>query len=135
MNEQNTRQSNALAGLTIQTDITLWLMLLQGIKKSHKLSRVEAFYDLIDRHCIAMLKGEDDHINGTIHNMAKSWGWDRETVAKFLDNLQQLGMVTIDTNGNRKTIRLNCVTLPKTDSGVSEKPSDVKTPSSSTNWT
>ena len=135
MNEHNTRQSNALAGLTIQTDIALWQLLLQGIKKSHKLSRVEAFYDLIDRHCIAMLKGEDGHISGTIHNMAKSWGWDRETIAKFLDNLQQLGTVTVDTNGNRKTVRLNCVTLPKTDSGASEKPSDVKTPSSSTNGT
>ena len=106
MNEQNTQQNNALAGLTIQTDIALWRLLLQGMKKSHKLSRVEAFYDLIDRHCIAMLKGEDDHINGTIHNMAKSWGWDRETVAKFLDNLQQLGAVTLDTDGSRKTVRL-----------------------------
>ncbi len=135
MNEQNTQQNNALAGLTIQTDIALWRLLLQGMKKSHKLSRVEAFYDLIDRHCIAMLKGEDDHISGTIHNMAKAWGWDRETVAKFLDNLQQLGMVTIDTDGNRKTVRLNCVTLPKMYSGASEKPSDVKIPSSATNGT
>lgn len=135
MNEQNTQQNNALAGLTIQTDIALWRLLLQGMKKSHKLSRVEAFYDLIDRHCIAMLKGESDHIAGTIHNMAKAWGWDRETVAKFLDNLQQLGMVTIDTDGNRKTVRLNCVTLPQMNSGASEEPSDVKTPSSATNGT
>ena len=94
MNEQNTQQNNALAGLTIQTDIALWRLLLQGIKKSHKLSRVEAFYDLIDRHCIAMLKGEDDHISGTIHNMAKAWGWDRAKVHGHLqsqDCAQSLG--------------------------------------------
>ena len=133
MNEQSTQQNNALSDLKIQTDIALWQLLLQGMKKSHKLSRVEAFYDLIDRHFIAMLKGESDYLSGTIHNMAKTW--DRETVAKFLDSLQQLGVVTLSTDGNRKTVRLNCVTLPKMSSGDSENPSDTKTPSSPTNGT
>lgn len=132
MNENNPQKNNALAGLKIQTDIALWQLLLQGIKKSHKMSRVEAFYDLIDRHCIAMLKGENNHISGTIHSIAKAWGWDRETVAKFLEHLQKLGMVTINNDGNRKAIMLNCITLPKMDSGASEKPSDAKTPSFAT---
>lgn len=135
MNQQNTQQNNALAGLTIQTDIALWQLLLQGMKKSNKLSRAEAFFDLIDRHCIAMLKGENDHISGTIHNMAKAWGWDRDTVARFLDNLQQLGVVTINSDGNRKTVRLNCVTLTKTNPGASQMPSDAKTPSPAANGT
>lgn len=134
MTEQNVRQNNVLANVRIQTDIALWKLLLQGSKKSHKMSRVEAFYDLIDRHCIAVLKGEDGHINGTVHNMAKTWGWDRETVAKFLDNLEQLGAVTIDMDGHRKTIRVNCVKTV-TNSGASQKPSDVIFPSSSTNGT
>ena len=135
MNEQNTQQNNALAGLTIQTDIALWRLLLQGMKKSHKLSRVEAFYDLIDRHCIAMLKGEDGHTSGTIHNMAKAWGWDRDTVGRFLDSLQQLGMLTIITDGNRKTFQLNCVTVHGTVSGDTHEPSEAKTPSPATNGT
>ena len=135
MNEIIPQNNNALAGLKIQTDIALWQLLLQGIKKSHKMSRVEAFYDLIDRHCIAMLKGENNHISGTIHSMAKAWGWDRETVAKFLEHLQKLGMVTINNDGNRKAIMLNCITLPKMDPGDSEKPSDTKTPSFATKGT
>lgn len=129
MNERSTQQNNALAGLTIQTDIAFWRLLLQGVGKSHKFTRTEAFYDLIDRHCIALLKGEGDHVSGSINSMAKTWGWDRETVARFIDNLQQLGMVTIETEGNRKVIRLNCVTLQQAHPGASEKPSDAKTPS------
>lgn len=130
MNERSTQQNNALAGLIIQTDIAFWRLLLQSAGKSHKFTRTEAFYDLIDRHCIALLKGEGDHIGGTINSLAKTWGWDRETVARFIDNLQQLGTVTVDTDGNRKVIRLNCVTLQQSHPEASEKPSDVKTPSS-----
>lgn len=134
MTEQNVQKNNALTNVRIQTDIALWKLLLQGIKKSHKLSRVEAFYDLIDRQCVSMLKGEDTHLSGSILEIAKAWGWDRETVGRFLDNLEQLGAVSIDMEGNRKVVRMTCVTT-KNDSGASEKPSDAKTTSSATNGT
>ncbi len=135
MNEQRIQLNNTLAGLTIHTDMALWRLLLQGNKKSHKFTRVEAFYDLIDRHCIALLKGESDYISGTIHNIAKAWGWNRETVAKFLDNLQQLGMVIVDTQGNRKAIKITCAVIHQVHLEAPEKPSDAKTPSSAVNGT
>lgn len=135
MAEQNVLQNNALAELKIQTDIPLWKLLLQGIKKTHKLSRVEAFYDLIDRQCVSMLKGGDTHLSGSIIEIAKAWGWDRETVGRFLDNLEQLGAVSIDIEGNRKTFRMNCIVIPQTVSGDTQKPSEAKSPSSATNGT
>lgn len=103
---QNEHKNNANAQMQILTDIPLWNFLVQGMKKAHKVSRVQAFCDLIDRQRIALLKGENENLNGTIQDMAKAWGWDRETVARFLDNLEQLGVLTVQTTGNRKTFML-----------------------------
>lgn len=124
--------NNVLSDITIITDMALWKLLLHGMKKSHKLSRVEAFYDLIDRHCIALLKGEDEHISGTTHSLAKVWGWDRETVAKFLDSLEQLGTVTIDMVNKRKTIRMNGVRFRKTTPETIHHPSNESSTASNT---
>lgn len=106
MATQNEQQNSANAQLIIQTDIPLWNFLVQGMKKAHKVSRVQAFCDLIDRQRIALLKGENETLTGTIQDMAKAWGWDRETVARFLDNLEQLGVITVETTGNRKSFML-----------------------------
>lgn len=135
MNEKSAQQNNILTRAKIQTDIALWKLLLQGVKKTHKLSRVEAFFDLIDRQCVSMLKGGDTHLSGSIIEIAKAWGWDRETVGRFLDNLEQLGAVTIDMDGNRKTFRMNCVIIPQMVSGDLQEPSEAETPSSATNGT
>ena len=135
MAEQNVLQNNVLTKVKIQTDIPLWKLLLQGIKKTHKLTRVEAFYDLIDRQCVSLLKGEDTHLSGNINEISKAWGWDRETVGRFLDNLEQLGILTIDLDGNRKAFRMNCIVIPQTVSGDTQKPSEAKSPSSLTNGT
>lgn len=35
--------------MKLVTDIRLWQLLLQGMKKQHKMTRVEALYDLIHR--------------------------------------------------------------------------------------
>ena len=106
MATQNEHQNKANAQLVIQTDIPLWDFLTQGIKKAHKVSRVQAFYDLIDRQRIALLKGENENFTGTIQDMAKAWGWDRDTVARFLDHLEQLGQLTVETRANRKSFKL-----------------------------
>lgn len=95
--------------MNIVTDIRLWNLLLQGHKKSHGHTRVEAFYDLIDRQRIALLTSEDDCLKGSVMEFSKVWGWDRETVVRFLDNLEQIGVLTVRMAGNRKVVRLNYV--------------------------
>ncbi len=123
--QQNKQQNKALIGMTVQTDMALWQLLLQGVKKSHKLSRLEAFCDLLNRHSFAALKGGDEHIEGTVHRLAKAWGWDRVTVSHFLTNLEQIGAVTIDTGGIRKAVKVNNVTITKGVPEVPEKPSSA----------
>lgn len=135
MTTQNSHQKNNFENVKILTDIALWKLLMQDIKKTHKLSRVQAFYDLIDRQCIATIVGGHTNLEESFTALAKAWGWDRDTVARFLDSLQQLGILTIITDGNRKTFRLNCVTVHGTVSGDTHEPSEAKTPSLSSNGT
>ncbi len=136
MAKQNEQQNNAHELFTLMTDMTLWNFLVQGMKKSHKVSRVQAFADLLDRQRIALLeKQDDDNLKGSIQDMAKTWGWDRETVARFLDNLEQLGVLTITTTGNRKAFRLNYESRRKNALGASQSPSEPRTPSSATDST
>lgn len=95
--------------LKIVTDTRLWNLLLQGMKKSEKLTKVEAFNDLIGRQRIALLTSDDEYMKGNVLEFSKAWGWDRETVNRFLERLQELDIVTISMAGNRKTIKLNYI--------------------------
>lgn len=101
--------------MKLVTDIRLWQLLLQGMKKQHKMTRVEALYDLIDRQHIALLTGTDEYMRGSVLEFSKAWGWDRETVMRFLDSLEQLGIVTLHMVGNRKTVKLNYITMNPLD--------------------
>ena len=51
---KNTIRNNQLR---IVTDIALWNLLLQGVKKQPKYSRLEAFCDLMERQRIANVNG------------------------------------------------------------------------------
>ena len=95
--------------LKIVTDTRLWNLLLQGMKKSEKLTKVEAFNDLIGRQRIALLTSDDEYMKGNVLEFSKAWGWDRETVNRFLERLQELDIVTISMAGNRKAIKLNYI--------------------------
>ena len=95
--------------LRIETDIRFWNLLLQGMKKSEKLTKVEAFNDLIERQRIALLTSDDEYMKGNVLEFSKAWGWDRETVNRFLEHLQELNIVTISMAGNRKAIKLNYI--------------------------
>lgn len=109
--------------------------LLQGRRKTTgNHSRAEAFYDLIDRHYTALLSGHETP-NDSFRELSRAWHWNRDTTAAFLENLERLGVVTIDMEGNRKTVRMNCITLTKDSSGALQGLSEPKTPSSVTHST
>jgi hypothetical protein len=95
--------------LKIVTDTRLWNLLMQGMKKSEKLTKVEAFNDLLERQRIALLTNDDEYMKGNVLEFSKAWGWDRETVNRFLERLQELDIVTISMAGNRKAIKLNYI--------------------------
>lgn len=126
MSTNNIQSEQPSKSLRILTDIPLWIYLSQGSKTPSKMSRVQAFCDLIERQHVSMLKGDDDYLKGSVLEFSKSWGWDRETVVRFLDNLKLLDAITIDMAGNRKAVRLKHVIRDENNMGVSQEPPDTK---------
>ena len=96
---------------------------------------MKAFYDLIERQQIALLKGESESLTATIQDLANKWEWNRETVTRFLDNLEQLNALTVSSTGTRRTIRLNYSIDDNNDGGDSPSPSEPLKPSCPSNST
>jgi hypothetical protein len=80
MDKETVRNSQ----VRIVTDIALWNLLLQGVKKQPKYSRLEAFRDLMERQRIALLTGDGKFMKGSVLEFSKAWGWDREYGQPFL---------------------------------------------------
>lgn len=75
-----------------------------------------------------ILDGNDeDYIDASLQDLANAWSWDRGAVRRFMEALEDMGAVTLDTDytrNNKTVIRLNNV------SGLS--PVKVAHPSSKT---
>ena len=102
--------------MTVSTDYDLWSMLFKDSSSqgSHKLSKAEAYFDLIRRHRLATLTKNDSYLDGGILALAKAWLWDRNTVKKFIDSLCSIGAATIKKVGNKTAIFVTNVTyLPQ----------------------
>ena len=102
--------------MTVSTDYDLWSMLFKDSSSlgSHKLSKAEAYFDLIRRHRLATLTKNDSYLDGGILALAKAWLWDRNTVKKFIDSLCSIGAATIKKVGNKTAIYITNVTyLPQ----------------------
>ena len=102
--------------MTVSTDYDLWSMLFKdsSSKGSHKLSKAEAYFDLVRRHRLATLTKNDSYLDGGILALAKAWLWDRNTVKKFIDSLCSIGAATIKKVGNKTAIFITNVTyLPQ----------------------
>ncbi len=102
--------------MTVSTDYDLWNMLFKDSSSqgSHKLSKAEAYFDLIRRHRLATLTKNDSYLDGGILALAKAWLWDRNTVKKFIDSLCSIGAATIKKVGNKTAIFITNVTyLPQ----------------------
>jgi hypothetical protein len=108
MEQKNLQCNNAEYSMTIPTSRPLWNYLLHGQRNSSKkLSRVEAFRDIIERQHSALLSGTDDGIGASVIELTKAWHWNRDTTSAFIDSLRRLGAVTCEKDGNRTIIRLN----------------------------
>ncbi len=105
--------------MTINTDYDLWSLLFKDSSSqgSQRLSKAEAYFDLVRRHRLAMLTKNDCYLGGGILYLAKAWRWDRGTVKKFIDSLCAIGAATIEKVWNKTVISITNVTyLPQDDS-------------------
>ena len=128
MDMQNKEQDKACKQITLQTDIRLWSYLLSGQKKTtRKLSRVEAFYDLMQRQYTALHDGRERWLQGNVSKLSCAWHWSRDTTASFLDKLEQLNVLTSHAVGNSKAFMLQYSFNDENVSGASENPSEPRT--------
>jgi len=97
--------------MTVETDYELWNMLFPNndSQGDHKLTKAEAFFDLIKRHRLATLTKDNNYLGGGILALAKAWGWDRNTVKKFVNSLCSVGAATIKKVGNKSIILITNV--------------------------
>lgn len=102
--------------MTVSTDYDLWSMLFKDSSSQgpHKLSKAEAYFDLVERHRLATLTKNDSYLDGGILALAKAWRWDRNTVKKFIDSLCAIGAATMEKVGNKTVILITNVSyLPQ----------------------
>lgn len=94
--------------IKIVTDYALWCCLFRipSPKGAQKLSRAEAFFDLITKQRQAILLYEQDNISAGFQTLADDWQWNRQTVKRFLKELQDIGSVIIDPSYNHTAIRV-----------------------------
>ncbi|MBQ6964375.1 MAG: hypothetical protein IJP82_01625 [Bacteroidaceae bacterium] len=72
-----------------------------------KVDKAEAFYSLVKRQYYAMLTREDEYLVGSVNSLAQDWGWTREKVKAFLDDLVQRGAITLTKKKNKFLICMN----------------------------
>lgn len=114
--------NNAEYSMIIPTSRPLWNYLLHGQRnKSWKLSRVEAFRDIVERQHASLLSGTDG-IGASIIELTKAWHWNRDTTSAFISHLQQLNVVTCEKAGNRTIIKLNHMSDGRTFLGSQRSP-------------
>lgn len=99
--------------IRIVTDYALWCCLFRipSPKGARKLSKAEAFYDLITKQRQAILLYEQEYISAGFQTLADDWRWNRQTVKRFLKELQNIGSVIIDPSYNHTAIRVANVTV------------------------
>ena len=74
-----------------------------GKHRKHRLEKYEAYYDLIQRVC----KDDNSFIKVSVNALAKAWVWHRQTVNNFLDELQDLGVLSVYTESLSTFVKLN----------------------------
>ena len=110
MNTQNKNRITSKKQMKIIVDFSLLKMLSANKKKIGKFTRVQALCDLIERQYITALQEDGEYLKGSVFEFSKNWGWDRDTVARFLNELELLGIVSSQMNQNRKIFKVNYVT-------------------------
>ena len=74
-------------------------------KNTKRLTKLQAFNDLVQRHCAAINTGSQMIVN--IAQLSKAWNWSRVTVGAFISDLSIMDIVIISNTPTSKLIALN----------------------------
>lgn len=89
--------------IRMSTDLLDLLCCDYAFKKSKRFSRLQAFQNLIERYCTAKTQEEDMAVN--MERLAKSWGWSRPSVMRFVRKLETLKVLEVFNVVTSKMVR------------------------------
>ena len=86
-------------------------------RKRTRLTKAEAFFDLLSRQRLAISTNDERYINDSIQQLAEAWGWQRPTASKFINKLVELGAIKLAPHANKSVVRINYFFCDKTSAG------------------
>ena len=113
MNNSLSNQSNMVFWMNGH----LWDYLFRGTSKGltrtcgkhrkHRLEKHEAYYDLLQQVCTCEEQADDSYVKVSGNALAKAWEWHRQTVNNFLEELKDLGVLSVYTESFSTFVKLN----------------------------
>lgn len=73
-------------------------------KNPHRLSKIEAFRDLMTRRRSSLIEKTTSEVN--ISQLAKSWCWSRPTVLGYVSTLLEMQVVNVTNSNGEKLVAL-----------------------------
>lgn len=99
--------------VNVTINFSVWKYLMNmTTQPDRKLTKVEAFFDLIVRQRINILVDNREYSVDNFNVLCKDWNWSLTRVKRFIHELTALGAVNILRQGRDNIISLNNVTLP-----------------------
>lgn len=134
MNSSLSKQSNVVFWMNGHLWDYLFLGTSKGVTRTcgkhrkHRLEKHEAYYDLLQRVCTCQEQDDDSFVRVSVNALAKAWEWHRQTVNNFLYELQDLGVLSVNTESLSTFIKLNNIVEVSNPTSVAahiDKMSDI----------
>lgn len=101
----NTQKVNQNFKIVLPIELLEYLCKDYAYKNSKRLTKLQAFNDLVQRHCLAKNTGHEMYVN--IAHLSKAWSWSRVTVGAFISDLSIMDIVNINNTPTSKIVSLN----------------------------
>ena len=83
------------------------------MRRKHKYSKAEAYYDLCYRQYMTAVTGDMQFMTGGIQELANSWSWARDSVSRFIAHLVKFQVaITLNISTSVVVILTNIEGLP-----------------------
>lgn len=111
------KQSEILDKTVVKISVSLsvlhFLSTHPTMRRKHKYSRAEAYYDLCYRQYMTAVTGDTRFMSGGIQELANSWSWARDSVSRFIAHLVQSQVaMTLNISTSVVVILTNIEGLP-----------------------
>ena len=102
--KEGTQKSQENYHVKISSDLLDFLCNDYSYKSVRRFSRLQAFQNLLERYCTSERKQEEMAAN--IEALSKSWRWSRPSVMRYIQNLEEMGVLEIFNAVTSKMVRI-----------------------------